>query len=490
MKIKAMLFYPSGPIYQRGEDRSQGNISSSAATVMRAPNDMGYVSAILKKNKFEVFFKDYQTELISEDNLISDFKEQNPDLIVVSTTNSTLIDDLKIINKLKLIKTDIITVLKGAIFFNPDLNVINKLNLSNVDYLVGSEIEFVIEPLIKSVFFKEKNIDEVSGILFKRNNEWCKTTFGDWFSNIDELPFPDRSIIKNHLYVRPDTGTPQATIVTSRGCPAACTYCLTPVISGKTVRFRSPENILNELRDCYFNHNIKDFFFRSDTFTIDKKWVTELCTLIINSELHKKIRWVANSRVKPLAEEVLPIMKKAGCWLVAFGFESGSEETLKRIKKGATTRDNLRAAKLTKLAGLKLYGFFLIGLPWEDRQHISETEKHIFDINADFIELHKALPYHGTSLYDETKEMDLLEKDIIGQNYFDENTVGTQYLTSKELVDFRKKIMLSYHLRPSFILKKFLDVNLNFKVLYNYIIFGYRVIKSNITFNFKFTRNL
>ena len=226
---------------------------------MRAPNDMGYVSAILKENNFDVFFRDYQTEEESEDVLLSDFKNQNPDLVVVSTTNSTLIDDINIIKKLKLIKKDFITVFKGAIFFNPDMDIIEKLDLSQIDYLVGSEIEFVIGPLIKSIYLKELNIENVSGVLYKKNNKWCKTNFGDWFSNIDELPFPDRSIIKNELYVRPDTGTPQATIVTSRGCPTACTYCLTPVISGKTVRFRSPENILNELRDCYYNHNIKDF---------------------------------------------------------------------------------------------------------------------------------------------------------------------------------------------------------------------------------------
>ena len=131
----------------------------------------------------------------------------------------------------------------------------------------------------------------------------------------------------------------------------------------KKVRFRSPENILGELRDCYHNHGISDFFFRSDTFTIDHKWVSKVCEEIKNSELNGKISWVANSRVKPLHEDTLKIMKSAGCWLVAFGFESGSDESLRLMKKGANVNDNLRAARLAKEAGLKLYGFYLIGLP-------------------------------------------------------------------------------------------------------------------------------
>ena len=88
--------------------------------------------------------------------------------------------------------------------------------------------------------------------------------------------------------------------------------------------------------------------------------------------------------MKPLHEDTLKIMKSAGCWLVAFGFESGSDESLRLMKKGANVNDNLRAARLAKEAGLKLYGFYLIGLPWEDDSHLYQTKKHIYDINADF----------------------------------------------------------------------------------------------------------
>ena len=122
MYKKVMLFYPPGEMYQRGEDRSQGNISSSAATVMRAPNDMGYVGAILKKRKFKVTFRDYQTEKLSLNEFYNDYKKQNPDIVIFSTTNSTIKSDLMITKQLKKINNSALIVIKGAIFFNPEKN--------------------------------------------------------------------------------------------------------------------------------------------------------------------------------------------------------------------------------------------------------------------------------------------------------------------------------------------------------------------------------
>ena len=478
---KFFLFYPPGPMYQRGEDRSQGNISDSAATVMRAPNDMGYASSILKKLHCEVDFIDFQTEKKTRQDLLIKFAEYDPDVIIVSVTNSTIFSDIEIVNLLKKEKNNIIIILKGAIFFDSPPEVIESLDLNNVDYLIGGEIEFAIGPLAEAIYVNSGSIDKIPGILHKDlEGDWKKNNFGAWSSEVDDIPFPDRSVIKNELYVRPDTGNPQATIVTSRGCPAACVYCLTPVISGKKVRFRDPEMILEELRDCYHNYGITDFFFRSDTFTINHDWVVEVCGAINNSELKGKIEWVANSRVRPLKENTLQLMKEAGCWLVAFGFESGSEETLKGVRKGASTKDNLRAARLAKEAGLKLYGFYLIGLPWEKKSHLEDTKKHILDIDADFIEVHIALPYYGTELYNIAELAGTLDNKILGKDYFQASVAGTQHLSSNHLIEFRQKLLLKYHLRPKYLLKKFAEAIFSPKILFNYVKFGLTLIFSNL----------
>lgn len=456
MKIKKVfLFYPPGSQYQRGEDRSQGNVENSTATSMRAPNDMAYVSSQLEKIKIQNSFTDYSSEKKTLEDLIFDFKKFSPDAVITSTTTSTIKDDLRIINEMKAHKKDCIFIMKGSIFFKAPIFLLDSLDLKNIDFLIGGEIEFAAVNIINKINKNHGNFLEVPGIYVRENGIWKDSKFDNWNKEIDDLPLPNRKIINNSLYFRPDTGEPQATIATSRGCPSACVYCLTPTISGKKTRFRSPKSIIEELEDCYFNHGIKNFFFKSDTFTINHSWVKDVCDHILKSKLKDKIEWVANSRVRPLQDDTPKIMREAGCWLIAFGFETGSEETIKKIKKGATIDENLRAAKIVKDAGIKIYGFFLVGLPWEKQEHLNATEKHIFEINSDFIELHIAVPYYGTELYDIAKKEGLLKVPVIGQNYFEEALTGTKFLTPQQLTEWRKKILFKYHSRPSYIFSRF-----------------------------------
>lgn len=478
---KIMLIYPPGKLYQRGEERCQSNIESSTATVMRAANDLGYAAAVLKQKGFEVFLKDYQSENLSFEEFLKDTDKFRPDVIFLSTTNATIFSDIELINLLKKNKPDLVTILKGALFFNPEDEMLKQLDLVNIDYLIGGESEFVIGDLVYSHFFDKNSIPNTRGILYKSGDKWVKTDFSDWEQDLDKFPFPDRELMNNSLYLRPDTGEMQATITTSRGCPSSCIFCLTPVISGRKVRFRSPQNILEELKECYFKHNIKNFFFKSDTFTINKDWTIELCKLIMASELNGKIKWSANSRVNPIDQETLLYMKKAGCWLIAFGFESGSTETLEKIKKGATIEQAKLAVKYAKKAGLKIFGFYLIGFPWENIEHLKDTKKLMFELDTEFVELHIALPFLGTPLHEIARKDELIDQQVLGKDYFNAPTLGTKFLNIKELEDFRKKTLLEYHIRPSYIFKKLKDALGNPKVLVNYYTFGIRLIKNLIS---------
>ena len=480
IKKKVLVFYPPSKLYQRGEDRSQGNVEDSSATTMRAPNDLGYASATLRDKNYEVKLKDYQSENLKFSDLKTDFETFKPDVIFVSITNATIYDDLLIIDELLGGNTKTTVIIKGALFFNPDDAMLKLLPLKNIDYLVGGESDFMLAELIETHFEKQENLKNIRGISFKKNGEWIKTDFSTWENDLDSLVFPDRSEIKNKLYVRPDTGEAQATIVTSRGCPSKCIFCLTPTISGTKLRLRSPENIHEEIVNCYEKHNIRNFFFRSDTFTIDRRWVEQLCNLIMKSKLEKKISWVANSRVKPLQKETLEIMKQAGCWLVAFGYESGSRESLEKIKKGCSLEDNINAAKWAKEAGLKTFGFFLIGLPWEDYTHLNDTKKLIYQTASDFIEIHLAVPYYGTPLYELAKDEGLIDESVLGKDYFNSPTIGTKYLTMKQIEEFKRKLLLTYHFRPKYLMDRFIEATTSYKVFMNYSKYGVKLFKNNI----------
>ena len=473
---KVMLIYPPGKAYQRGEDRAQCSIDDSAVTTIRACNDLGYAAAVLRNKNYQVLLRDYQTEKTSIEDVEKEIKAFLPDIILISTTNATIPDDIAFADWVKSL-LDCEFILKGAIFFDITEKLLETLDLKNINYLIGGETDTVIGQLADYISGDISGIDDVPGVIYKKGGEFIKTAFDKWFCDLDSIPFPARDLMKNDLYVRPDTGEPMATIQVSRGCPANCVYCLTPIISGKTVRKRSVENIFAEIEECYYKYNIKNFFFKADTFTIDSQWAEELCDKIIDSELYGKIEFTANSRVKPLNSRLLKKLKMAGCFMLAVGFESGSNETLSRIKKGTTREDNLKAAKMIKKARLPLFGFFMIGFPWESEKDIINTLKFTTEIDPDFIEVHIAMPYYGTELYSQCKTYNTIKCEAWGNDYFSPNTIGTCEVPMKKIDELRKKYLLRFYLRPKYILKKVIYCLTAPAVFKNYFKHGIKLLK-------------
>ena len=295
--------------------------------------------------------------------------------------------------------------------------------------------------------------------------------------DLDSLPFPARELMNNKLYPRPDTGKSMATISVSRGCPFSCFYCLTPVVSGKKVRKRSCKNIVDELQECVEKHGITDFFFKADTFTVDREWVIEVCREIIKRNL--QISWGTSARVKPLDEVMLKMMKQAGCWLMALGIESANDETLKRIKKGATAQDAVNGVKMIKAIGIKIYAYYMIGFPWETRQHIRETIDFAKKLNCEFVEFHIAVPFEGTEYYNQIKDTSLLESQAVGHDSFLNPAVRTETLTSEEILELKNQALKEIYLSPAYIIRTLKNIK-NANEFFNYSRYGIRMLRNMI----------
>lgn len=474
---RIMLLYPPGKAYQRSEDRAQCNLDDSAVATAHACNDLGYAAAILRNKEYDVFLRDYQTEKTDLSEVEMDIKKFQPEIIFISITNATVLTDIEFVNWICSFH-HCEFILKGAIFFDISEELLATLDLSNINYLVGGEVDTVIGELVDVILKKTGNPDSIPGIIYKSGAEYKKTAFDCWFSELDSIPFPARDLMKNELYVRPDTGEPMATISVARGCPSNCIYCLTPVISGKKVRIRSVDNIYEEIEECFYKYGIKNFFFKADTFTIDAEWAEQLCDRIINSDLYGKIEFTVNSRAKPLDKKLLEKLKKAGCFMIAVGFESGNEETLKKIKKGTTKEDNIRAAKLIRECNLPMLGFFMIGFPWEDKVGIVDTLKFIYAVDPDFIEIHIAMPYFGTELYSQCKNYGTIKSSAWGSDYFSPNTIGTKSVTIDEIIKLKNKYLLMFYLRPQYLFRKIIGTIKNPVVLMNYVRHGFKLLRS------------
>ena len=271
---------------------------------------------------------------------------------------------------------DIVTVTKGAHFIHLDRQSLDEF--PNLDVIMRGEYEETVQELAQG-----KKWDEITGITWRRDGIPIRNPERPYIQNIDVIPFPARHLIDHSPYFRPDTGEMQATIVTSRGCPFPCVFCLAQPVAGKAARNRSPENVIAEIRQCV-DTGIKSFLFRSDLFTANKAWVKKLCKAIQDENLD--INWSCNSRVDTITEEMLVEMKKAGCWLVSFGVESGDPYMLEKMKKLVKFETIEPAIRLCRKAGVKSSVYFLIGLPWENRETFENTKRFARKLDPDFIE--------------------------------------------------------------------------------------------------------
>ena len=164
--------------------------------------------------------------------------------------------------------------------------------------------------------------------------------------------------------------------------------------------------------------------------------------------------------------------------MLAVGFESGSDSTLAKIKKGTTREDNLRAAIMIRQAKLPLFGFFMIGFPWETEEDIKDNLKFIFEIDPDFIEVHIAMPYYGTQLYQDCAAANTISSEAWGNDYFSPNTKGTESVPMEQIIKIKNKYLLKFYLRPGYIWKKMVSCIRHPIVFVNYVKHGFKLLKN------------
>jgi radical SAM superfamily enzyme YgiQ (UPF0313 family) len=213
-------------------------------------------------------------------------------------------------------------------------------------------------------------------------------------------------------------------VVTSRGCPAGCKYCIKHVSYQWSVRLLSPERIMCELRRLH-QLGISNIHMYADLFTVNREQVIGLCKLIIQEKLD--IRWTCNSRVDYVDEEMLSLMGQAGCWMISWGIESGNQEILRKSAKGAKPQQAAEALNWARKAGIKNWGYFIIGLPGETVETIRETIEFSKRLPLDIALFHVAAPYPGTPFFFE----------VVKNGWFKQ---GTRW----EQVDMDKETVLDY----------------------------------------------
>ena len=362
-------------------------------------------------SSYKNYFKDTDNALWHEvkDKILS-FK---PDWVGY-TSYTANISAIKIISE-KIRKADPhIKQVVGGVHATLDKNLLN--TLTSVDYSIQREGEEAFFALVEN-----KDPKSIPGVISRKNGALIDNGVAPIIKDIDSLPTPERKKFWG-IPKEERKNVDVSYINTIRGCPYKCTYCASPFHwDRKTTRLRSPESVIDEMRDLKENYwqatkydysasaNISDkeslkiedntiVYFVDDVFTVHKKRVKKLLRMI---DQKLGMRWKCEARADHLDEEICELMSEAGCERVKIGFESGSNRILSQVKKLETREEMLEGAKMLKNAGVRFSAYFMAGFPGETDEDVKQTIDFAKQVQADYYSLSVLAPYYGTELYDQ-----------------------------------------------------------------------------------------
>lgn len=460
-KGRVLLIYPPSPVINR-EDRCQQPTKELLVIPPLPPTDLMYLASIAENCGFEAIIRDYS----QGGNFEADLKEIQPNYLVANIATPTFKSDMMAAQLAKEIVPSICTIVKGAPFLTYNTNTIYENPF--IDYVIIGEAELTLKDILDGV-----PDNEILGICYRENFQPVKNDKRPFIDNLDILPFPARHLVDNSIYKRPDNGKVQAVVKVARGCPFHCFFCLATPVSGAKVRTRSPENIVAELKECVEKYNIKNFLFWSDIFNFNREWTLELCQKIIESGL--KITWSSNTRADTMDDEMAKMMYKSGCRLVSIGVESGSQKMLDNIGKKITLDDIRNTVKILKKNKIKIYNYFVIGLPWETEETVEETIKFAIELDSNFISFYTATPLPGTKYFAYAMLNKLVEGNLDFRSAYYEPVVRSEHLSKERIFELHKQAVKRFYLRPKFILKTLLSLR-SFAEVKNYFIAGMNLL--------------
>ncbi len=291
------------------------------------------------------------------------------------------------------------------------------------------------------------DLSGIKGLIWRQAGEIKRNLDRPFLPNLDDLPVPMYGLLPLSKYRMPLMKGPFSFVVTSRGCPAGCKYCIKHVSYQNSVRLLSPRRIFDEISQLY-DFGIRNIHMYADLFTVNREQVMGLCELILKEGL--KIRWTCNSRVDFVDEEMLKMMGRAGCWMISWGIESGNEQILRRAAKGANPKKAHQALTWARAAGIKNWGYFIIGLPGETVETIRETIDLAKTLPLELALFHIAAPYPGTPFFFEVVENGWFREGTQWEQVdMDKGTV-LQYdnLSAEDLIYWQKRAFREWAFRP------------------------------------------
>lgn len=434
------------------------------------PLDIGYCASILEKKGHEILFIDTAIEQVKFLDMCDKIIKSDIDIVVLKPNIMTYHLTLDLANKIKLHCRYIICMGPVA-STSQDFFIFEE---SPIDLCIVGEPESTLDEIIERIN-EGKEITNIAGTSYF-DNKFVAVPARNFCNNLDVLPFPKHELFTDKGYsfrypVRMNVKEKFAAMLSSRGCPNACIFCspIKRVSFGKTYRARSPENVVNEI-ELLKSKGINFIYFIDDLFTFDYKRVASICDHLKDRKL--KMIWAAQIRADSVDSDLLNKMKDAGCGCVYIGIESANDRALNMLKKGLTLKDIERTVKLCQKIGINTVGGFIIGIPGQTREDLSEDLKFAKRLCLDLVEVLLFIPYPESKAFEMYGRLE--HRDMY--SHYDEPVISHCELDINELKRARLKFYRAYYFDLRFI--------------FSFIFKNKERIIRNLFSNFSFIKNV
>jgi len=347
---------------------------------------LAYIAGYLRSKGIMCNIIDGKFERIDLQVVERRLKLLDPKMVGITSMTHEIAQAAKVAQIAKGISSEVVTVAGGPHATALPMQVL--VDFQAFDIAVYGEGEYTFSELVRAIM-NEKSLKGIAGIAYRTPSGLRQNQAREPIENLDTLPFPAWDLLPR---------SPTYPIITSRGCPFRCKFCMR--VLGNKVRRRKPEAVINELSYLITQYNPKFIHFMDETFSVNKSHVHRLLDLMIENGLHRRVKWDAQTRADLVDYDLLLKMKAAGCEWIGLGIESGNEKMLKRSGKRLKLAQVVNAVKMAEKVGLKTDGFFIFGHPFETPRTVIDTINFATELNTTLVTFGTMVPYPGTEIYE------------------------------------------------------------------------------------------
>ncbi|MDM8554065.1 radical SAM protein [Desulfococcaceae bacterium HSG7] len=446
MKLKRLTLITPPPL----DTLIYGDLKFEGVDSVTPPLNLLSLAAYIRPFGFVPAIVDGYANRFETAELLNKVADTAPDIVCITSTSPLFLSAVEIAREIKKRFQDIIIIAGG-----PHITALPEevLVYEYFDIAVIGEGEVTLLEVLESLN-NGRPLDKVNGIALRTQGVVIRTAPRDRMPNLDVLPLPAWDLL-------PSLGPPYQTsivgtkknkstpIITSRGCPGRCTFCDTSTF-GRSYRFFSAKYVLSMIQHLMENYGIDDYLIYDDTFCTDKNRLEEICRGIIDRRW--RITWQCCARIEQVNYELLKLMKKAGCWEIEYGIESGDRSILKKMRKGVNLEKARKIIKMTHNLGIEARGNFIFGNIGETRESLEKTIRFILSTDLDYVQQSFLTPYPGSEVYKIAGENGAFDSDLRKMSNLTINFIP-HGLSKNILKQYSRRLFIKFYLRPRIILR-------------------------------------